>query len=216
MTLDFSDDWMIWDNKEPVDLTTTDSEEYPLSDVLFRALTLKEQQASGGAYTASDRKVLVPKSLLSDYDATLKPKDVITRADGSAWTILEVGLNTFETWWSATVRNLAIAFDLRDLLTVKRPTNTKDNALGRVATFANVYANIPCKIQDDTAEDAERFGKAVTLRRYKIWVDRQLTLTAEDQLVDQGGNLYSFVDFRNTDQIGELPMITAERRSKTT
>jgi hypothetical protein len=85
-----------------------------------------------------------------------------------------------------------------------------------VATFANVYANIPCKIQDDTAEDAERFGKAVTLRRYKIWVDRQLTLTAEDQLVDQGGNLYSFVDFRNTDQIGELPMITAERRSKTT
>lgn len=216
MDLDFSDDWQIWDNKEAVDIITTDGTEYTVRSVLFQDLTLKEQQASGGAYVASDRKVMVPRSLLSDYDATLKPKDRITREDGSVWTILEVGLNTFETWWAATVRNLAIAFDLRDLLTVKRPVNTKDNALGRVATFANVYTSIPCKIQDDVSEDSDQFGKKITRRRFKIWVDRQLILTAEDQLVDQSGSLYSFVDFRNTDQIGELPMITAERRSSTT
>lgn len=218
ISIDATTNYRLWGNTEGVFYTseaTAGDSETRIEIAKRRAPTWRERQASGGVYTGQDLVWLIP---VAEMDSAIlpKPADRITDDDDNTWTVLEVAKNALKSTWRCVTRNLKIVYDLQDLLTVKRPTNSKDNALGRTASFSTVYSSIPCRIDDDVFEDGDSYGKKITKKRFRIWVDRQLTLTAEDLLQDGDGNSYSFVSITNQHQLGELPMIMAERRSATT
>jgi hypothetical protein len=216
--------------------------EYAIAIAKPRAINFKELAASGGAYIGQDRVWLLPAALVSaagmaselyvelvpkagdwlklvSRDGLEKTETAETGRQGSdksrmaRWTVLEAGLNTLKSTWRLVTRNLAIVYELQDVLTVKRPTFTTDAAGGRTYTgYTTVYQYIACRFQETQADVADERGQRLTVKRYTVPVEQRLILTIEDQLFDRDGNVYEVKGWHDADRIDQLQQIECERR----
>ena len=215
LTLDLSADYAVFDNLEAITYTAVKNAGNVTASIpkaLKRALNFKELAASGGVYTSKDGKFIVPTTLLTAASIVPKPADLITDGDGVVWTVLEANTQVFDTVAHCVVRAMAIAYDLRDLVTIKRPTNSQDAAAGRMPTFADLYTSLACRIQEqDGSEQVER-GKRLTRKTYTIFLGQQVSVETTDRVMDADSNIYEIKAWRNPDQIGQLMELSVERR----
>lgn len=206
-----------WENPEAITFIRhgklTD-DEYAVSIAKRRAPTFKEMAASGGVYTGQDLVWLVPVTLLTAAGLTdVKPADIIRDSDGVLWTVLERSLNTLKSTWRCVTRDLILAYDLRGTLSVRRPQAlTTDDAATREYVYDTIYTGVPCRFQAMGDEVSDERGQRLTVSKYSIWVGQRLTLTNEDQIVDEDGNIYELKATQDADRIDQLQRLDCERR----
>ena len=219
MNVPTQDNYLAWDNVQAVVLTsraTLANTTFPITIAKRRAPKFSELAPSGGVYTKLDLVWLLPQKLVTAAGATgnkkPKPGDLIT-AEGVDWTILEAEDNTLRSTWRCMTRDLILAYDLRGVLSVKRPpaATATDAATGRVFTYETIYSGIPCRFQETSAEVGEERGKRVTIKHYTVTVNQRLRLTIEDQIVDEDGEIYEVTGWDNADRIDQLMTIEARK-----
>lgn len=215
MALDVSRDFEVWDNRETVrlasfrrpDMAAADEDQIP--DCKRRALTRKELLASNGAYTGADLVWLIPQArMLAGF--VIKPHDVVTDDEDTPWTVLEVAHNKWRQTWRLICRNLAIAFDLRDEITIEKATPAADDARAWARTWKPLYTNLLCRVQPQQAEVVAERGVQGQQTSFLILLSRQLSLLdARESRVLFKGQILDIDRYTNAEQIGELPRLEA-------
>lgn len=211
--MNLSGDWRVWENRETVGYTVTartGDTSYPaVTDCKRRQLRYRELEASNGAYVAGDRNWLVPVEVLP-ANVTPKISDRITDGQNVVWSVLEAQLNTWQTWWRLTCRNLVLAADLRELVTLLQPSTTQDGAGGRVPTYTPAISNVPAKVLEVDAEADDRYGKRQAVRRFTAWVGQRVFPAANWRLKDSSGVVYSILGWRSADRFDVLQALDLE------
>lgn len=212
-TPSFGGDWRVWDNRETVSYTVVaraGNTAYPVvTDCKRRQLTKRELESSNGAYVAGDRNWLVPVEVLPP-GVTPKISDFITDAGGTVWSVLAAELNTWQTWWRLTCRNLVLHADLRELVTLLSPSASQDSAGGRVPTFTAAVSNLPAKVLEVEAAADDRLGKRQAVKRYTAWVGQRVFPAANWRLKDSGGQVYQILGWRSADRFDVLQALDLE------
>lgn len=220
MNIPTGQNYTAWDNTEPVTLTSiarTGNTLFEISTAKRRNPSYRELAASQGVYTGQDLVWLLPASLVSQEGATgqqaVKPGDLITDGNGITWTILERSLNTLQSTYRCMTRDMILAAQLYDTLTITRPTEFEtDAAGGRVYDYATIYTGIPCRFQEVDASTTDERGQRLTVKRYSVWVSQRLYLTIEDVATDSEGNVYEVRGWQDADRIDQLQRLDCEIR----
>ena len=190
-----------------------------------RAISQREQIASGGAYTGSDVNWHLPARFVPT-SITPKPGDVVVEEDDSRWTALEVAFNRVRQTWKLTCRNLAISAQLGDHVDIERATIEYDAAGVAVKQFPSgsaplggrlLYADLLCRVQPDTEEIAEQRGVRGQLERFRVIVSKQLydLNPAEDRMKWTDRSVVKYLDivsYQEAERIETLPYLIAEWR----
>jgi hypothetical protein len=209
MTLDVSRDYLTWEKREPVTHTgTTDTAATAVQDARRFPVRRHEQQTSGGVYRGDDRVWCLPAAQVA---AEPLPGDRVTDSAGTVWTVLEakpVGLGSSLSHYRLVTRDLVLAERLRDTLDVERPAITYDASGVTLRAWppsggTTPYAGIPCRVQPQEAVAVEERGLYGFRGTHLGFVDRQLTLTAEDRVLS-GGVYYEVRGWRSASRIDEL------------
>lgn len=212
MNLQLGSDWKVWDNREPVTYTVearAGDTPHALTDCKRRALTFKELAASGGAYTGGDRAWLIPVEKLP---GSVVPKigDRVTDAGGTTWSVLEAGLNTLQTWHRLLTRNLVLAADLRELVTLLQPDAGQDAAGVRTPGFTTAVGGLAARVQEIDAVVEERHGKRQAVRKFTAWVGQRVYPAANWRLRDEAGQVYQITGWRGADRFDVLQELDLE------
>lgn len=214
MTIDTVGDWVVWDNREPVTLTsvaTAGDTEQDVLEALRRPLTNREIAASYGVYTARDVRWLLPVELV---DGSIKPRDRITDEDDVVWTVLEVlpkaALGCF---WRTICRALAIVEELKDLITVEVPTIGQSATGAITRTWTVKYSAIAGRAQPQEETDFDERGKQATRTTYRIYVGQQIDPrnSAGDwgRVKVNGGAAMNITSYQDPERITDLPFMEA-------
>lgn len=212
VTLDLSDDYLIWDNRETITYTVekrAGDVAHTIDDCKRRALTYRELAFSGGAYTSGDRAWLIPTVKLP-AGVTPKIADRVTDGGGTAWTVLDAALNTFQSWWRLTTRNIVLAADLRELVTLSSPSAVQDAAGGRTPVYASAVSNLPAKILEGEVTAEASLGKRQAVRRFTAWVGQRVYPAADWRLTDAAGVVYQITGWRAADRFDVLQELDLE------
>jgi hypothetical protein len=217
-----SRNYLAWVNPEGITLTSQaklGATTFRIPVAKRRAPGFKELAPSGGVYTSQDLVWLLPSVLVTAAGAvglkSPKPGDLITDNGQTAWTILECPLNTLKSTFRCMTRDIILAYDLRDTLTLRRPpaTVTTDAAGGRTYSESDTVASgVACRFQEQRGEVADERGKRVTVRKFFVWVGQRLYPTVEDQVVDEAGNVYEVTGWGDVDRIDFSQRLECELR----
>lgn len=210
MSLDFSEDWEIWDNVEEVTYTSVTNSgdvEYTVRRALKRAVSAREASMSRGAYRTDDVNWIVPRPELP----TVKPqlRDRITDDDGTVWTVLNFADMGLRASWRMTCRALSIVEQLRDTMTIERPTYIQDDSGARQAIWAAVYSDEPCRLQPQASQVSEERGLRGFKTSFTLFVSRELSITNEDRVL-VNGTYYEVRAYRQSERIDQLPQLDVE------
>lgn len=212
VTLDLSDDYLIWDNRETITYTAekrSGDSAYVIDDCKRRALTYRELAFSGGAYTSGDRAWLIPTAVIPD-GITPKIADRVTDDDGAVWTVLEAALNTYQSWWRLLTRNIVLAADLREVVTLSSPSTAQDAAGGRTPVYSTAVADLPAKILEGEVTSEDQLGKRQAVRRFTAWVGQRVYPAADWRLTDSAGVVYQITGWRAADRHDVLQELDLE------
>jgi hypothetical protein len=204
-------EWRFWPNRGPITLRSlglSGYTPYPVSDAKPRAISTREAAASGGVYTTQDRVWLIPAELISG--TTPKLGDLIRTAANVDWTILSIDpLGKFGNTYRLTTRNLKLVAGLTQTARVLRPSTAVDSAGQRNPTFTEVYANLACKLQEQSHGLPEFQGGSTDRREYMLYVGTRLILLAGD-VVEINSKRYDVVgsgSWDRIDQLGEVRLV---------
>lgn len=210
MSITFTDDYEIWDNAEAVTLITVTSAgdtNVSVSSALRLPLTTSEMASSNGVYTKQDCHWLLPGALLTAAQSP-RPRWRIQAAnefgDTVDWTILERSYSTLTDTFDCLCRDLVLYADLRDTITVVRPTNNATASGMRNPEYNQyVYTDIAAKIQEVESEVSEAHAKQGFKKRYVCFVAQDLTVTLDDRVISDG-TVYQIVGYRSEQTIDSL------------
>lgn len=193
-----------------------------------RNLTGRELAASGGVYVAGDQVYLIPAALLPSgflpkpADVVIElPDDSADAVPGTRWTVLNADQNKNRQTHKLTCRNLTLAYDLRELVTIERPALSYDAAGVPVKAFPSdqsnpggvvLYDKLPARAQLITKDVADARGIRGLEGKYRVYVAQEVDVTAEDRVQLNNGLYLDIVGYENAQRIDELPAIIAERR----
>lgn len=209
-------DWQIWDGLEAVTLTVRKNSgdiDYVLASAKRRVMTNRELAASAGRYTGSDLVWLIPAELLA-AGVRIKPADTITESPvkKQTWTVLEASEQTLQTIWKLMCRDMVIAYDLRDLLTLEIPVVGQEDSAARANEWEAAYSDIACRMQPLNTEVFEERGKRTTQTRFDCFISQQVNPWNEDGdwgrvLLSDSGKVYTITGYRQPDRIDQLPVL---------
>lgn len=220
--LDLSQDYLMWTNTELSGCryqstrntgTMVDS----IAICKKRSASDKEQAASGGAYTGTDVLWLIPTQQLAKSIGEPKPGDVVIDRDGNEFTVLQAtgkrrDANGYQQW-NLMSRNLVVAYDLRDTITIQTATATTDpNSGADLLSWQPIYQALPCKVQEVAAEESEERGIRGTARKYEIFVATDLAGLDTNCRVVWPAALGGYLEvkgYRGRGRIDELSVIEA-------
>lgn len=216
VTLDFSNDYLYWNLAEAVTFYSRSNfggiPPVAISKALRGTLTEKELAASNGAYTGQDVKWLIPNGLFAG--TVPKPGDKVKDAANTEFTILPEGTSydIADKIWELITRDIVLHYELRDTGTIQLPTLTKDAAGGKIKTWSDATANIPCRlqpVQGDIFEEREVRGLRINYVCYLEDVD---VATADGELgrLKVGSKFYDIKGYVKPQVIGNLMEITCE------
>lgn len=176
----------------------------------------KERAASNAAYVGADLNWSIPSNrlnnLMSGSGERPKPGDYLTDSSDVVWTVIGADSEVLGTTWLLHTLNLAIVYDLRDIISIQRATVTYDATGGPVRTWppdggSTPYSSIAANVQKITDEMKEERGLIGFQGAYVVTVDRQVTLTRDDRIVFGSVYLDWTGTIRNPSRVDELPQI---------
>jgi hypothetical protein len=152
----------------------------------LRPVSLREQQASGGAYQAGDVILIVPQELVPAEWPPL-PGDAWQDAAGNYYRVLNVQGSKFSggayQTWRVTGRNLALAYGLSERITIEQAGVTYDAAGTPQRLWPSgpgpqggriLVQDLLCRIQPEDAVPTEGRGLRGQEVRYTIFLQREL------------------------------------------
>jgi head-tail adaptor len=211
-SLDLSNDFAVFDGAETVTLrgprTSSGVEPTAVSlPGLRRKLTVREIEASGGKYAASDVRWHLPEAELPSAPAL---GSVIVDADGRAWTILEATRVTLGSRWSCTARRWEIAAGLSDLVTVLRATWTKSASGVPVAEWTEVRRGAVARVQPIEVR-VEGDAATMTIRAtHRCFLAEPIEVTSELR-VRRGDELYAVLGVDDAERLDRGMTLLLER-----
>lgn len=212
MPFDFTHDYLFLHDLEAVTLrriSTPASDDVSVGKAAKSPLSLREMAASNGAYVSEDVTWLLPERELSSAVPT--PGDKIEDATGTVWTILSRSFDDVGRDYLCVCRDLILVNGLRDLVTIYRPTNSKDSSGNRVPSYAAVaeYTNLPARVQEQDGSRESIFGKQGLLRKFTVYLETRVVVNAEDRVVANGVT-YQITSYRSPDRIDQLMELDCE------
>lgn len=237
MQLDQSQDFRVWDNTETLTYVSTQQagdQVDAVRHVRRHLVGVKEAAASAGAYTAGDVLFYVPRVALRLELGEPKPGDVLLDDEQVRWTVLGVDKRKRDRrapqTYKLQARDLRLAFQLEDLVTIETPARSLDATGARVVAWVPKYELLPAKVQQLAEAESEERGLRGSKVTYSVTVDRQIKVTlGEDRIVWRKGLLASagatavpddsdppvhldITGYRNPERLDELPVMDAEVR----
>lgn len=220
VTLNTSQEYLSWDNREAVTYTVYGLtqhtsgyvESYPGLTAKRRAISNRDVPSQRtGIFTADDLVWLLPAAVVP-AGVRPNPNDYVTDAAGRVWTVLETQLNNLQSTWRLVTRNLVLAEALKQVVGLYRPSNSKDAAGGRVASdYSLVLGNVPCRIQETGTEATDILGKKQVKTRYECHCGLRLNWKSTDRIIDSNGVVYQIVSGAAPDIMDALQVLTLER-----
>ena len=227
LTLDFTDDYLIWDNPEKVVYSITKrgaSVELRVSNAIRHRTKVSQAGPSNGVMLNKAITWFLPSKLLAAPGNVLvqaKPGDRIRlesdqeEAALASWFVTDVAYEELDGVYELTCLEMSLATDLADTIDVVCPLNRQDAKLGRRILWTPKHANVPCKIFEVSSATINQDGRRSSKKSYLIYVVRPsspLDVTEEDQIRDRAtGDIYEVVGYTNPEQINEPQVIQAER-----
>ena len=207
-TLDFSQDYLVWDNIQTVDHTSVRTSGDVVTCILGHRHNIdrRELAASNGVYTPDDLIWRLPKPTCPIRP---KPRDLITDAEGRTVTMLQVSYIVDQQRYRCVCRDLILANDLYDTIDVETPTITYTTAGAKVKTWEALYSDIPARLQPITADLVDERGMRGLRVTHELIVGQALVVTNEDRVV-LDGVYYEIRGYHNPERIDELPVLDVE------
>jgi hypothetical protein len=208
--LDFSQDYLIWDNRETIRYISTrkpgpNVEQEVENGCIKQQIEMPEARASGGVYIDKDIHWFVPGVLLPAVIP--KAGDKVRDKTGAVWTVIKPWFEDLDQVWDLICRNPIIAFDLQDLIDVWTAHNQADAAAGRIPKFQPKYQAIPARVQEMEVTVIERHGGRFASRKGEVYVAEQLDLRPGEDQVRLGESVFEVETVTGADRIGELMVI---------
>jgi hypothetical protein len=225
LSLNTTRNYLVWGNTEGITygvvsrngaaLVVQADNQYPVAIAKRRAPTYRELSASNGAYTGQDLVWLVPAALIA---LVPKPGDRVLDASLHTWTVLEVALNALQSTWRLMTRNLALAYQLYDVIDVQRPAVTYDAAGGVLRNFPDdatpggtvPYPKVTAKVQLVTQEIALNLGIAGMKGTYAVIVAQDVSVQKFDRVKWITGGTTTYLDVlgqHDPQRIDQLPVL---------
>ncbi len=224
MRVDMSMEYKTWDNTEPITIEqTTRGGMRKLSVEIAKGRNIRahEKSPSNGVYVGYERTWHVPQALLPPGQE-LKPGDIVVDCKGRRETTLTAEWDRAKQRWQLGCVDLVLALDLRDQVTIQRPAIAYDPAGVAVKVFppggGTTIFTRPARVQPMTQDIAEERGVRYAKNQYDCIIGGTIdgVDASQDRVVwtDRQGRTWTLdiVSVHNTEQIGELPVIVAERR----
>lgn len=217
LAIDLSNDYLFWDATEAIRYEVAHvpgNLETQISVAKHRPVSYAEPLPSFGVYLHADILWLIPQKVIA---SAFQPKlrDVVIDGDGTRWTVINVERKKQrQTWW-LTCRNLILAFDLRDTITIERASAVEDAAAApkRVKSWKPLYANIAARVQSIKAQTVEARGIKGQETDYIVVVDRELpALDTRECRIKWANKYLDIVSFDTGSNIMELPRIEAKEK----
>lgn len=187
-------------------------EEYAGIQALRRAVTIREAQASNGLYTTQDVRwhfetgAVNPAPSLGDV--------IYEDGQDQLWTVLAVETATLRTRYACVCRNLAIVHHLDTLLTIKRPSYTKDSYGAETATLSLLHQSVSGRIQPERADELREEGRDQLDRVWRVFVDNLPDGTQyqprRNDVIENASGTYRVIGFEFPEQVGELLHVICE------
>ena len=203
MALDLKDDYKVFDGLENV---TVDGA--AVSDVLRLDEFDTEGEPTEGIYLHSD----VEFQIRTTAGVVPLVGQVIVDGGGRSYNILAIREPQFGDYYGCVCRRIAIeaGLPLASKITLYPAFTTIDEYGHRSVsngTPSFVFFDVPCRIQDVTAEVGEVMGKRGFKRVFHITCAVEIDLEHGDVLKDETGMIYDIISWRNRSRIDELSLI---------
>jgi len=174
---------------------------------VFNRSDVRKRVAGGGRYTAADVVWHLPAAELADPP---EPGDAILDAAGRRWTILDAQYAALGSRWKCNARNIAIAYGLDDTIAVLKAVELGGDP--PETAWRTWRTGVRARIQPGETTVNREDETPLTTRRYRIFVEENLDLDHTYCLRGADGTIYTIVSTLGAERIGELQVITAERR----
>jgi len=172
-----------------------------------RSITAREAAESFGRYQLEDQIFTFP-----DSEASPELGGSIIDDEGETWVILDANHERIMALWKVTARNLAITGNLNETITVQQRQVTKGSEGAVEWTWATLYSNVRARIQEDSSERSEQFGRQSATINANCFLQNKLLLDNSHRLVRSDNTTYEVIGYENPDQIGALTTINCLRR----
>ncbi len=213
LTLDFSRDYLIWDNPEIITYTSERGQldrSISIGAAMKQQLSARELAASNGGYVGTDVHWFVPNVLFT-LGITPKPADRILDRNGTEWTVLSPALEDLDQVWDLVCRDPVIAYDLHDLVDIYTPINRPDDAGGRVPVYVPSYQRLAAKLQEVTADTEDRHGGRFKRSTFQCFLSRQIDVRPGEDQLRVKDVVYQIESYANPSRIDELMVLTVVR-----
>lgn len=166
-----------------------------------------EAAASNGVYLHHDEKVTFALDALP-WDP--KPRDVLTPAGERPRVVIEATPYRWLKFWDLKVRDLVLAYDLRDLATVRRSNPTPDAVGRRDRNPTDPYDGVPCRLQPTETSFDLSGDRADQVKKFTCFLGQALTLDPGDTIVVDGVE-YEATGQSDIDRFDTLTRVACER-----
>jgi hypothetical protein len=223
ITFDRTKEYLIWDYTEAVSYTVYgvpfsngNNYEETFTIAVAKRSTISNRDVPSqrtGIFTSDDLVWNIPQALIP-IGKRPNPNDYITDSEGRRWTVLDTTNGNRGNTWRLTTRNLILAENLRQTISLQRPANTKDAAGGRVASgYTTILSNVPARIQETGATSSDILGKKQVRTQYDCHCGQRLNWKSTDRIVDQNNAVYQITSGAAPDIIDVLQVLSLERIS---
>jgi len=223
-TMDFSNDFLLWDFAEAVILAdrptvANPAQQVQIATALRSQVTDREKSPSNGAYAGFETNWFLPANLMGGLVAS--PGMTVTDGKGTRFTILTADYDEADKVYQCGTVDLVLANQLRDQIDIQRATVTYDSATSALRTWPadytsslNVYSQLPAKVQLLNQETQEVFGVLGFHGKYAVTVIRDVSILKHDRIRwYQRDGTSVFLDVlgqTNPQRIDELPVLDCE------
>lgn len=184
-----------------------------LSRCAFYPGRISQAAPSNMVYTASDGEARFGftdiAGIGTGYDP--KPGDRMTPPGKSERVVISVLEAPMLQFWACVLRDLVLAYDLRDIATIIRYDSTPSDEDGlRVATPTELETGVPCRMQPDSnTAEADLNGQFATRKTFTAYLNVEVEILAGD-VIEVDGVKYNAIMQANRSQVDTLTTVTCE------
>ena len=201
------DDLAYLDGIEAVTYTPAGGSPVLVEHALRRRASESEAAPSDGVYTAHDVKWYLSTIDLAERPA---PGGTITDDAGDVWTVLEVWPDALNAAWRCRARNLALAENLEQRVSVLRATWQASASGAPEAVWIPDVLDVPARIQPIEGEVQSEHDQRIARATHRIYLGQPLSLDANHRIVHDA-TVYHVLATRMPERLDQLPVVHAER-----
>lgn len=220
LALDFSDDYLILDDAEAVTYTSVrtaaglSNATAAVAYAFQYPVTNREKSPSNGVYQGFEKIWQIPGTLIGTI--VPKPRDTITDAQGSVFTVQWLSYSALTKAWNLTCINLILAQDLRDVVTIEVATLTQDSSGAWTETWATAsgYGSLAARLQQVEHTEADYLESRGLKGRFNCFLAQEVNIVPSQnkyRLKSSAGQYFEIRGYQGSERIEELPYIECER-----